>query len=290
MQKKSIDSPGNAEIEGEQAKPAGLLGAFLALPKDSTAKALLVALMVSVIGGYLVSSSNVFLKPRYLANQEREQQAYLLSIVRRQPGMEGLFDAVDADQVRAQVVDLESGRHLPERDPGEFDQRQAAKDPAQSVEIPTGRDLANIKRREKYAKIFEVRTGDELKMIILPVYGKGFTSTLYGYLGLAADGNSVIALSFYEHAETPGLGARVSDQDWLDLWRGKKVRDPAGNVRIGVARGTVLASSPAAPYEVDGISGATWTSRSVTGLLRFWLGDDGYGPYLETLRSEQTDS
>ncbi len=290
MQKKSIDPPGNAEVEGEPAKPAGLFGAFRALPKDSAPKALLVALIVSVIGGYLVSSSTVLLKPRYLANQEREQQAYLLEIVKRQPGMEGLFEAIEADQVSAQVVDLETGEHLPELDPGEFDQRQAAKDPAQSVAIPADRDLANIKRREKYAKIFQVRTDDELKMIILPVYGRGFTSTLHGYLGLAADGNSVVALSFYEQSETPGLGGRVSDQDWLDLWRGKKVRDPAGNVRIGVARGTVLASSPAAPYEVDGISGATWTSRSVTGLLRFWLGDDGYGPYLENLRSERAGS
>ncbi len=284
MQKKSIESSEERNAESEQAKGQGLFGAFRALPKDSVPKALLLALIVSVVGGYLVTSSTVLLKPKYLANQERERQEYLLDIVQRQPGMQGLFETVEAEQVKAQVIDLETGQPLPAIDPQTFDQRRAAKDPDQSIEIPSSRDFANIKRREKFAKVYQVETGSELKMIILPVYGKGFTSTLYGYLGLAADTNTVIALNFYEQAETPGLGARVGDSQWLQQWQGKKIRDPVGNLRIGVARGSVLASSPAAAYEVDGISGATWTSRSVTDLLRFWLGDDGFGPYLETVR------
>ena len=94
----------------------------------------------------------------------------------------------------------------------------------------------------------------------------------YGYLGLEADANTVIGLNFYEHSETPGLGARVSDPTWLDQWREKKIHDSEGNLRIGVARWRVAADSPAAAYEVDGLSGATRTSRSVHHILRFWLG------------------
>ncbi len=290
MQKKSIESSEERNAESEQAKGQGLFGAFRALPKDSVPKALLLALIVSVVGGYLVTSSTVLLKPKYLANQERERQEYLLDIVQRQPGMQGLFETVEAELVKAQVIDLETGQPLPAIDPQTFDQRRVAKDPDQSIEIPSNRDLANIKRREKFAKVYQVKRGNEIQMIILPVYGKGFTSTLYGYLGLAADGNSVIALSFYEHAETPGLGARVGDPAWLQQWQGKKVRDPEGTLRIGVARGSIVASSPNASYEVDGISGATWTSRSVTNLLRFWLGEDGFGPYLSRLQSPEGES
>jgi Na+-transporting NADH:ubiquinone oxidoreductase subunit C len=44
-----------------------------------------------------------------------------------------------------------------------------------------------------------------------------------------------------------------------------------------------------APYKVDGLSGATLTSRGVTNLVHFWLGDEGFGPYLDKL-AQQHDS
>lgn len=247
---------------------------------NSTPKALLVALALGLIGGALVSGITGLLKPVYLENQERDKQKYLLDIVKQQPGMEELFESVDAGQVEALVVDLATGKRTQAINPDQLDQNEAAQDPNQRVEIPPEKDLANIKWRGRYAKVYHVKKNDEIEMIILPVYGKGFTSTLRGYIGLAADANTVIALSFYDHAETPGLGARVDDPKWLQQWHGKKVRDPEGNLRIGVARGNVAASSPESAYQVDGLSGATWTSRSVTNLLQFWLGDYGFEPYL----------
>jgi Na+-transporting NADH:ubiquinone oxidoreductase subunit C len=44
------------------------------------------------------------------------------------------------------------------------------------------------------------------------------------------------------------------------------------------------------PYRVDGLAGATITGRGVTEMLRFWLGEQGYGPYLERLRKGETDA
>ncbi|WP_323751416.1 Na(+)-translocating NADH-quinone reductase subunit C [Marinobacter sp.] len=286
MPKKSIDSGGSKEAEGIWGRAKRKMAA---LPIDSTPKALLVAGVIGLICGYLVTSSNVLLKPRYLANQEWDQQKSLLDMVRSQPGMQELFEEVSAEHVKAHVIDLETGQHLQAIDPNEFDQRAAAKLPDQSIEIAVDKDLAKIKRREKYAKVYLVSKDREIKMIILPVYGSGYASTLYGYLGLAADANTVVGLTFYEHAETPGLGARVGDAKWLQQWQGKQVRDSEGEIRIGVARGQVPASSPSAVYEVDGLSGATRTSRSVTGLLRYWLGDDGFGPYLSTLRPPEPE-
>ena len=40
------------------------------------------------------------------------------------------------------------------------------------------------------------------------------------------------------------------------------------------------------PYNVDGLSGATLTSRGVTRLVRFWLGENGFGPYLDNYRKQ----
>lgn len=42
----------------------------------------------------------------------------------------------------------------------------------------------------------------------------------------------------------------------------------------------------AGPHEVDAISGATRTGLGVTNLLHFWLGPNGYGPYLARLKEE----
>ena len=37
---------------------------------------------------------------------------------------------------------------------------------------------------------------------------------------------------------------------------------------------------------MDGLSGATITSRGVTNLLRYWASEDGYEPFLEKLAAE----
>ncbi len=256
---------------------------FRKLPKDSTAKIIVVAFTISLICSSLVSTVTVLLKPTQIANKEREQQQYLLEIIERQPGIKELFDEVGAQYVEAKIVDLATGQYHPVLNPDTYDVHKAARDPNQSVAISHKHDIAKIKRRAKYAPVYLVRQNDAIKFVILPIYGKGFASMLYGYLGLAADTNTVIGLNFYEHSETPGLGGRVSNRAWLDQWRGKRVRDPEGKLSIGVARGKVAPDSPVAAYEVDGISGATWTSRSVHNLVRFWLGDQGFGPYLQQL-------
>lgn len=282
MQNASTDVTNKRNNESSSSDN-GWLDTLQKLPKDSIPKTFIVAFVVSLFGGILVSTTAVLLKPFHLANKEREQQQYLLAIIERHPGIQALFDVVEAHHVEAQVVDLAAGQYIQTIDPNEYDQRKAAQDPNQSIAIPPRHDIAKIKRRAKYATVYLVRKNDVIKSIVLPIYGKGYASTLYGYLGLDASANTVIGLNFYEHSETPGLGAQVNDPAWLAQWRGKKLRDLDGKLRIGVARGQVEAESPDVAYKVDGLSGATWTSRGVHHLVRFWLGDYGFGPYLRNL-------
>jgi Na+-transporting NADH:ubiquinone oxidoreductase subunit C len=58
-------------------------------------------------------------------------------------------------------------------------------------------------------------------------------------------------------------------------------------VQISVVRGAVDASDPGARHSVDGLSGATITSRGVHDMLRYWLGENGYGHYLDRLRASK---
>ena len=263
------------------------LARLRALPNDSPAKTILVALAVSLVGSILVAGSAVLLKPRQEANRQAEREMHFRSIITRLPGPGERALATVAAEVTARAVDLATGDYAPAIDLRRFDQRRAARDPARSVAIPAGRDLAQIKRRARHAVVYLVRRQGRRRLVVLPVHGRGFGSTLYGYLGLSGDTATVVGLTFYQHGETPGLGAMIDAPAWRDQWQGKKVWGADGKPLLGVARGPIDAKSPAARHEVDGLTGATWTGQGVTNLLRFWLGDDGFGPYLRKLRRQR---
>ena len=124
----------------------------------------------------------------------------------------------------------------------------------------------------------------DIDKIILPVHGAGLWSTLYGFVALESDGNTVAGLGFYEHAETPGLGGEVDNPRWKSLWPGKQVyRD--GVAAIALIKGSVDPASANAPWEIDGLAGATLTARGVTNLVQFWLGENGFEPFVNNLKS-----
>jgi len=125
-----------------------------------------------------------------------------------------------------------------------------------------------------------------LRQVVLPVYGKGLWSTMYGFVSLADDLTTVKGFAFYEHGETPGLGGEIDNPAWKKQWPGKKIYDESGQIRIEVLKGTVDREAPDAVYQADGLAGATLTARGVGNLLRYWLGEDGYQPFLETLKQE----
>jgi Na+-transporting NADH:ubiquinone oxidoreductase subunit C len=252
---------------------------------DHPAKTVAVTLGVCLVCAIVVSVSAVLLKPLRMANLERERSQHLLDILESAPGISGLLEDLNSGQLEAHVVELATGQTVGALDAASYDPRVAARDPLMSTEIPPERDIAKIGRRANYAAVHTVKKHGSLQLVILPVYGSGYVSTLYGYLALAGDANTILGLSFYEHAETPGMGAEIDDPTWRALWRGKKVRDASGQLRVRVIKGRVDASAASAAYEVDGLSGATRTGDGITHLLRFWLGEDGFGPYLESIRT-----
>lgn len=268
------------------SEPAGDRGGSPAA--ESPAKTLLVALLVCLVCSSVVAGSVVLLRPRQLANLERERQARVLEIVADAPGLTDLLSDVGPARLEARVVELETGAYADGLDPATYDAREAARDPERSTALPDDRDLAGIGRRPDYATVYLARDAGGVRLVVLPVYGSGYTSTLYGYLALDPDGVTVRGLSFYEHGETPGLGGQIDTAEWSALWPGKRVRDASGELRIEVVQGSVDPADPEAVFQVDGISGATRTGRGVTRLLRFWLGPDGFEPYLRRLRAEET--
>ena len=69
--------------------------------------------------------------------------------------------------------------------------------------------MAKILRRSDHALVYLVNDeAGDLDKVILPIHGYGLWSTLYGFVALESDANTIAGLGFYEHGETPGLGGR----------------------------------------------------------------------------------
>lgn len=258
--------------------------------RDDWQYVLTVAVAVCLVCSVLVSASAVLLKPRQVANIMLDKQKNLLWAA-------GLFSPGDSpggiaeimQRVEAEVVDLDEARPIDDIDPASFDERAAARNPDTSVAIDAADDIASIRRRSRYATVYRVMDGDRLEQLILPVYGSGLYSMLYGFLALGPDLRTIVGLKFYEQGETAGLGARVDSLQWLAQWGGKKALDTSGRPIILVVKGGIFPGDPDAIHKVDAISGATITSTSVQDLLHFWLGDNGFGPYLKSLRGQSTE-
>lgn len=252
--------------------------------KDNTLRALGVALAVAFVCALLVSVVAVSLRPVHRANIEAERIAQLELVL---AALSDIGRAQTIDSLEARLVDLETGAFDDSTDPTAFDADRAASKPATSVAIPAELDLAGLKRRALLAQVYLVRgSGNAIDLIILPVSGRGYQSTLRAWLVLDGDARTVRALKFYQHGETPGVSARIEEPEWEAQWRDLSAYDDDGVLRIGV-RSHGAGYSDDAQYQVDGISGATRTAQGVDGMLRFWLGDFGFEPFLQRIREDR---
>ena len=155
-------------------------------------------------------------------------------------------------------------------------------------------DIASLKEIERVAHVYLLRNKeDEIVKYIFPVRGKGLWSVLYGFMAVEPDLQTISGLTYYSHGETPGLGGEVDNPSWKKQWtlnedkpkKNKQIYGEDGKVKIAVIKGKA-----STPYQVDGLAGATITSNGVTYMLQFWLGDQGFGPYIENEKKQSGSS
>jgi Na+-transporting NADH:ubiquinone oxidoreductase subunit C len=246
---------------------------------------LLFSAAVCGVCAIFVSSSAVTLEERQDVNRLLDKKKNVLQAA----GLLEAGEAISAEEVetrfssfRPVVIDLATGKEAPEIDAETFDQQKAKKDPARSHEAPANPSL--VKRLPDHALVYEkLDDSGKLDLVVVPVEGYGLWSTLLGFLALDKDTRTVRGLAYYDHKETPGLGGEVDNPRWKALWPGRKALDESYEPKIRVIKGP--AGPPAEdPYQVDGLSGATITSRGVTNMMNLWLGPNGFGPYLERVR------
>jgi len=162
-----------------------------------------------------------------------------------------------------------------------FDERTDARDESKSIKPKN--DMAGINRRANHAVIYLVKNDQgQLDTIVLPIVGSGLWDLMYGFVGLAPDLNTVRSVVYSDLKETPGLGAEVLNPKWKALWPGKKMYNEQGDPAIKLVKGGAKKGDV---HGVDALSGATLTSTGVTKTLQFWLGAEGYGPFVANFKN-----
>lgn len=252
---------------------------------DTIGKTITVALLLCVVCSVVVSAAAVLLKPMQQYNMDQDRKSNIL----RAAGITDPSKTVDElfEQITTRIVNLETGEFVEGMLEAE-NFRRASSDPALSRSLPRGEDIASIKRQPKYMPVYMVEAEDgSIETLILPVYGYGLWSTMYGFLALEGDLNTVAGLGFYEHAETPGLGGEIDNAAWRQSWIGKQVYrdDNTAEPALRVIKGAVDTSAAGAEYRIDGLAGATLTANGVTYMIQFWLGESGFGPFVANLRA-----
>ncbi len=243
--------------------------------KDSVGGTLTVVGLLSLVCSLVVAGAAVLLKPTQDLQKQLDKQKNILQaagLMQPKANVQEIYNKF----IEPRIVDLATGEYV--EGVTNFDARQAVKDPAQAEAISADQDTARIRVRAKYAEVYLVKNEQgETIQVVVPMHGNGLWSTMYAFVAIQPDGNTVEGLTYYEQAETAGLGGEIANPIWQAQFKGKQLYDEQGNVAIFVGKGGFEANKA---HGIDALSGSTLTSNGVNGSLKYWFSQHGFGPFL----------
>ena len=236
---------------------------------DTLTRTLAVAAAIALVCSGLVATAVTLLRPVQLAQAQVDRNRAIVAAAGFANAAGATNNAIVSDflELDAEVIDTGTGASVADVDAHTFDHWQAGDD-------ATAKDGRRV-------PIYIARDDGRIGRLILPIDGPGMWSTIRAYIALKPDLVTIADLTILSHGETPGIGDRIEDPQWLAGWRGKRLYDERGELRIDVTR------NASGPYQVDLISGASVTSEALGDAVRDWFGDDGYRPLLKTLRAQE---
>ena len=105
-------------------------------------------------------------------------------------------------------------------------------------------------------------------LTVVPCYGAGLWGPIWGYIGLDKDLKTIKGVCFGHKGETPGLGAKISDEpSFAEAFIGQQVGE--GELLFEVAKPT---NRQTELNGVDAISGATITCQALGKTINMWFG------------------
>lgn len=250
--------------------------------KDSVGGTILIVILLSLVCSIIVAGSAVALKTTQMEQKQLDKQKNILSVAGLlQPNTKNSeIKTIYTQNIEPRLVDLATGDYVEYN--GDFDAAKAIKDPNQSIAIAPENDKAGLRVRSKFAEVYLVKNDQgQVSQIVLPIYGTGLWSVMYGFVSVQPDGNTLKGITFYDHGETPGLGGEIENPKWQANFVGKKLYNDANQPAIRISKGASIDKE----HGIDALSGATLTSNGVQGTFNYWFSENGFGPYLAKLKA-----
>ena len=220
-------------------------------------------IIITIIASTLLALASTMLEERQDYNIDVDKKKNILKCI-----------GINVEEMSSEKIVEEYDRNIKNiiiTKDGKVDENLLLDDLVYSEVKSTGQQLYNFNNKE-YLPIY---ISSNPSSLIIPISGKGLWSTLYGYIALEKDFNTVKGITFYQHGETPGLGGEVDKLWFQENFIGKKIYDVNDKfVSVEVVKGKVsdIYSGNKVNHAVDGISGATITSRGVSNFIKSDLG------------------
>lgn len=253
----------------------------MANKNESLGKTLFVVIALCLVCAIIVAGSAVGLKPLQQKNAALDMQRNVLDaagLLTPETDVIGLFE----ERVETRLFNLntlEEVESVDGKNPTEYDPIASAKKAGLGTKLDKKVDVAGIGSREDVAKVYFINDAQgELETVVVYIRGYGLWGTMYGFMAVAPDMNTVKGINYYEHTETPGLGGEIQNPNWAASWEGKEIYE-SDSVALEVTKNVTDKD-----HQVDALSGATLTSNGVENTMQFWFSDNAYGPLFDKIR------
>lgn len=261
----------------------------MALNRNSNTYVTGFVIVITVICALIIATAAVVLKPA----QQQQVLANVQMNVLKVSGIEytpSTLDETYSKHIVTKYVDRKTGdfMQLPEGVRYE-DILTSSKYEQYRTTLTSEQNLPGLKDNliSDIQQVFLVK-GDngEVEKVVLPFYGNGLWSVMYGFLAVSVDGNTVKGITYYSQGETPGLGGEVENPLFTAQFVDKQIyaeNDP--QPKLLLAKGVPADDK----HRINALTGATLTSNGVTNQLQFWLGEQGFAKFLEKLQKGEVN-
>jgi Na+-transporting NADH:ubiquinone oxidoreductase subunit C len=238
---------------------------------------ILFSLVLTIVLGGLLSLASVGLRPAQKIAEELSTKRQILSAVMEVDPNANVLPIFDA-RIKSVVVDSE-GNIV------DADAEGNPLDDASRIDIERQYKLPPETRLYPVFMFHEEGDPENVTGYIFAFYGNGLWNNIWGYVALETDMNTIAGAVFDHAAETPGLGARITEQQVENRYIGKKIFNDQGELMsVDMLKRENNPPEALDEHHIDGLSGATITAKGVNRMLENYF--QYYLPFIKKLKDE----
>lgn len=243
--------------------------------RQSNTYIIIFTLITTVFVGGTLAVTSILLGPRQALSIEYDTKSQILGAVMtitEQDDVLGIYN----NRINSLVINYN----------GEEVKTDSKGQPLVAEKVDVAKNY-KLKAEDRLFPVFKYVSAEDstkIEAYILPIYGNGLWDRIWGFVALDNSLETVKGISFGHKGETPGLGARISDDPVIsERFEGKKIYDNSGKlVSVSMVKGEK--GEPLDEHHVDGMSGATMTGNGVNKMLKEYL--SCYESYFNKVKSQ----